>query len=281
MSQRLCQYFGLKFNPSGPDLPTDALYKPPRLEPFYFRVSHQVREGGFALITGDSGLGKSVTLRQVCDRLGKARDVVIVPLQQSQGSVRDVYQELGERFEVPLLAHNRWASFQALRQRWALYIEQCAYRPIVVLDEAQSTPTAVLEELKVISSKDFDSKQLLLLLLCGDGRLVERLSKPELLPVGNRVRARLRLEPATGKELRDCLEHVLREAGNEGLMTPELKTVVAEHSMGNYRVMMNTLGELLYAGLQREAKVLDEKLFFDLFTPVQPTRASARGSRRG
>jgi general secretion pathway protein A len=279
MSQRLCQFFGLKFNPAGPEVPTEALFKPPRLEPFFFRVSHQVREGGFALITGESGLGKSVTLRLVCDRLSKARDVLVIPLQQSLGSVRDFYRELSERFEVPLGAHNRWASFKALRQRWASHIEQCAYRPIVVLDEAQSTPTAVLEELKILSSKDFDSKQLLLLVLCGDGRLTERLAEPDLVPLGNRVRARLRLEPATGKELRDCLEHLVREAGGEALLTPELMTVVAEHSMGNYRVMMNTLGELLYAALQREAKGLDEKLFFELFTPTHTPRAGGRGRR--
>jgi type II secretory pathway predicted ATPase ExeA len=149
----------------------------------------------------------------------------------------------------------------------------------VVLDEAQSTPTAVLEERKILSSKDFDSKQLLLLVLCGDGRLNERLAEPNLVPLGNRVRARRRLEAATGKELRDCLEHLLREAGGEALLTPELRTVVAEHSMGNYRVMMNTCGELLYAGRQREVKVLDEKLFFELSTPTHAPRAGGRAWR--
>lgn len=133
--------------------------------------------------------------------------------------------------------------------------------------------------MKILSSKDFDSKQLLLLVLGGDGRLTERLAEPDLVPLGNRVRARLRLEPATGKELRDCLEHLLREAGGEALLTPELMTVVAEHSMGNDRVMMNTLGELLYAALQREAKGLDEKLFFELFTPTHTPRAGGRGRR--
>ena len=279
MSSKLCQFFGLKFNFSS-DVPTESLYRSPRLEPFCLRVAHQVREGGFASITGDSGLGKSVTLRLVCDRLGKARDVVILPLQQSRGSVRDFYQELSERFEVPLSAHNRWTSFKTLRQRWASHIEQSAYRPLIVLDEAQATPTAVLEELKILSSRDFDSKQLMLLLLCGDARLTDRLAQPDLIPIGNRIRAKLRLEPTTGKELRDCLEHVVREAGNEGLMTPELMSVVAEQSVGNYRVMMNTCSELLFAGLQREVKVLDEKLFFELFTPTTAPRGPARPTRR-
>lgn len=279
MTSKLCQFFGLKFNFSSPDVPVDALYRAPQIEPFLLRVTHQVREGGFASITGASGLGKSVTLRLICDRLTKARDVVILPLQQTRGSLRDFYQELGDRFDVPLSAHNRWTSFKTLRQKWASHIEQSAFRPLIVLDEAQSTSTAVLEELKILSSRDFDSKQLLLLVLAGDGRLNERLAHPDLVPLGNRIRARLRLEPATGKELRDCLEHLVHEAGGDGLMTPELMTVIAEQSIGNYRVMMNTCSELLFAGLQREAKVLDEKLYFELFTPIKAPRANSRAAR--
>jgi type II secretory pathway predicted ATPase ExeA len=64
MNQRLLALYGLKWNPFSPELPTEAIYVPPRLENFCWRIEHaQIREGGFAMIHGDPGTGKSVALR--------------------------------------------------------------------------------------------------------------------------------------------------------------------------------------------------------------------------
>jgi general secretion pathway protein A len=56
-------------------------------------------------------------------------------------------------------------------------------------------------------------------------------------------------------------------------MTTELKAALAEHSVGNYRVMMNMADEMLSLALQRELPSLDEKLFFETFQQPAPNRA--------
>jgi type II secretory pathway predicted ATPase ExeA len=63
MNKKLLALYGLKFNPFSADVPVEALQLTPRIESFCWRVEQLVGEGGFALITGAPGVGKSVTLR--------------------------------------------------------------------------------------------------------------------------------------------------------------------------------------------------------------------------
>ena len=68
MNSTLLALYGLKWNPFSPELPVEALFITPRLEDFCWRIEQAlVREGGFALVHGEPGTGKSVALR-VLDR---------------------------------------------------------------------------------------------------------------------------------------------------------------------------------------------------------------------
>ncbi len=78
MNQKLLALYGLKWNPFSPELPTEAIYVPPRMENFCWRIEHaQIKEGGFAMIHGDPGTGKSVALRLLADRLARLPDVTV------------------------------------------------------------------------------------------------------------------------------------------------------------------------------------------------------------
>jgi type II secretory pathway predicted ATPase ExeA len=64
MNPSLLARYGLKWNPFSQELPTEALRLTPQAEDFLWRIEqNHVREGGFALIHGDPGTGKSVVLR--------------------------------------------------------------------------------------------------------------------------------------------------------------------------------------------------------------------------
>lgn len=149
-------------------------------------------------------------------------------------------------------------------------------RPVLIVDEAQEMLTTVFGEMRVLTSKDFDSRSLLCVVLAGDGRLPDRLRQPELLPLGSRIRRRLHLEYASRDELCACLDHLLDVAGNPALMTTELKVTGAEHAAGNYRVMMNIADELLAAGAERDLPRLDEKLYFDVFQTPPPKQRNGK-----
>lgn len=281
MTTKLQSLYGLKFNPFRPDVPVEALYTTPVVDAFLRRVELGIADGGYVMITGDPGTGKSVALRLLKKRLEGMRDVVVGTIEHPQSRTMDFYRELGDLFAVPLQAHNRWGGFKALRARWADHISSTLCRPVLVIDEAQEALSSVFIELRVLASKDLDSRQLLCVVLAGDGRLGERLRTADMLPLGSRIRRRLVLEYASRDELLACLDHLLEAAGNVGLMTTELKATLADHAAGNYRVLMNLCDELLAVAADRELPRLDEKLFLECFQqPARPKAAAAQVKKR-
>jgi type II secretory pathway predicted ATPase ExeA len=267
MNKKLLSLYSLKFNPFSPEIPTAALWVTPPLESFCWRIEQQVGEGGFALALGDPGTGKSAALRLLAARLGQLRDVTVGVLTRPQAGVADFYRELGELFQVPLSPHNRWASAKVLREKWHNHIETSLYRPVLLIDEAQEMNPTVLCELRLLSSADLDSRSILTVILAGDGRLGAKLENPELLPLASRIRSRLRTEALAPQQLLACLTHLLKTAGNPKLMSAPLLQTLCEHAAGNLRLLMNLANDLLAAACQQERDLIDEKLYFEVFTP--------------
>lgn len=276
---KLQALYGLKFHPFRPDVPIEALHPTPAVDSFLRRVELGIADGGFALVTGDPGTGKSVALRLLAERLRGLRDLTVGTVEHPQSRTSDFYRELGDLFGVPLAAHNRWAGFKNLRTRWSDHIAQTLMRPVLIVDEAQEALTPVLNELRVLASKELDSRQLLCVVLAGDARLLERLRSPELLPLGSRIRRRLTLDYASRDELCACLDHLLDAAGAPTLMTTELKATLAEHAAGNYRVLMNMADELLSVAADRDLPRLDERLYLEHFQQPARTRPAAARKR--
>lgn len=279
-SKNLRSLYGLKWNPFAPELPAEALYTTPAIDEFGWRVEqHLVREGGFALICGAPGCGKSVTLRLLAERLGHLPDVVVGALTRPQSNLADFYRELGALFAVPLRPHNRWAGAGALRERWQVHIDSTLMRPVLLVDEAQEMAPAVLNELRLLASTRFDSRIILSVVLAGDDRLTDKLRRDDLVPLGSRIRYRLALGQATREELESCLLHLMESAGNAGLMTKPLVDTLCEHALGNYRVLATMAAEILAAGARREADHLDEKLYFEVFgRQPAPRKRTRRGA---
>ncbi|MEE9279751.1 MAG: AAA family ATPase [Myxococcota bacterium] len=277
MNKKLLSLYGLKWNPFSPELPTEALRVTPEIQSFCWRIEQSlVPEGGFALITGDPGTGKSVTLRLLAERLGVLREVRVGAIAHPQSHIADFYREMGDLFGVALKPHNRWGGFQALRERWHAHIESTLVRPVLLIDEAQEMSAAALSELRLLSSTRFDSRIILAVVLAGDGRLRDALRRDELLPLGSRIRTRLHLDYAQHDALLACLEHLLATAGHPKLMTPELMHTLCDHAAGNYRVLCSLASELLTEAVQRECTQLDEKLYLEVFAEPGGSKTISR-----
>jgi len=278
-AKKLLSLWGLKWNPFSPELPSEALLVTARIENFAWRVEQLVQEGGFALISGESGTGKSVALRIVAERLAALRDVVVGVLERPQSRSADFYRELGDIFSVKLTPSNRWGGFKALRERWRAHVVSSRIKPVLLIDEAQEMTPEVLSELRILSSADFDATSLLTVILSGDGRLLELLRHQDLVPLGTRIRTRLNTENAAREELFELLSHALAKAGNTTLMTAELIDTLIDHCAGNYRLLMTMGGELLAYGMAHEVAQLDEKCYLEVFQPTGRRSASKKKAR--
>lgn len=280
-TKKLLSLWGLKWNPFSPQVPSEGLLLTAPIENFAWRLEQLVQEGGFALISGESGTGKSVALRIVAERLAAIREVAVGVLERPQSKSADFYRELGEIFSVKLSPSNRWGGFKALRERWRAHVTTSRIKPVLLIDEAQEMSSEVLSELRILSSADFDATSLLTVVLSGDGRLLERLRHPELVPLGTRIRTRLHLEGASREELAELLSHALAKAGNATLMTAQLRDTLVDHAVGNCRLLMTMAGELLAYGMAQEVPQLDEKAYLEVFQMSRSRPAARKKAKVG
>lgn len=135
MQPNLLALYGLKFNPFAQDIPVEAVFVPPKLDHFCWRIENgMAREGGFAMVHGDPGCGKSVTLRLLHQRLMRVPDLMVGSIAHPQSNLADFYRELSDIFTVPLKPHNRWGGFKALRERWLAHMEASRRRCVLLID---------------------------------------------------------------------------------------------------------------------------------------------------
>jgi len=150
---------------------------------------------------------------------------------------------------------------------------------VLFVDEAQQMLGSVMSELRLLSSVEFDSKNILTVVLSGDARLLELFHQPDLLPLASRIRVRLSLDYQSPDELANFLRSLMTHAGNPQLMTDSLIETLAEHAAGNYRVLCSMATELLATAAQKELPQIDEKLFLETF--ASQTSSSSRPRRAG
>jgi len=264
--KQLLAYYGLKWNPFLPGIPVEALWHPPQMNSFIFRLENMTMNGGFALISGEPGLGKSKTLQIIAHKFSKLDEVIVGVMERPQSSVSDFYREMGVLFSVNLSPANRYGGFKDLRDRWKNHVKTTLFRPILLIDEAQEMLTGCLNELRLLNSVDFDSQNLLTTVICGDDRLPERFRARTLISLGSRMQFRLKLDPYTRDDLLDYMGHCLNQAGAPHLMTKTLIKTLVDHCAGNLRVLNNMAAELLASGIEKELSQLDEKLFIEVFS---------------
>jgi len=270
--KQLLALYGLKWNPFLSDIPVEALWHAPGLDTFCFRIETLAMRGGFALICGEPGLGKSKFLHALTQRLNVMGDVVVGVMERPQSSIGDFYREMGCLFGVNLSPANRYGGFKALRERWHNHIQSTFIRPVLLVDEAQEMMTGCLNELRLLSSTSFDSKCILTTVLCGDMRLPDRFRNTALISLGSRIQVRHFLQPYPRQDLIHYLDHALEQASAPHLITQNLKETLADHAAGNLRLLNTMTAELLFTAAQRQLKQLDEKLFLEVFSRNTSTK---------
>src|ERR1700690_3944432 len=98
MRPKLLSLYSLKYNPFRPDVPVEALSTTPPVNIFLHRVELSVADGGFAMVTGDPGTGKTMVLRLLEERLRALPNVVVGSIEHPQSRTGDFYRELGDLF---------------------------------------------------------------------------------------------------------------------------------------------------------------------------------------
>ena len=267
-NKKLLNFYGLKWNPFENNTPSDSLVESKKINNFCWRIESLVMDGGYGLITGNPGTGKSAALRILDHRLSQIPDINVGQLTRPQSRLPDFYRELAEIFGVDFKLSNQWGGYKGLRKKWGEHIESNLFRPVLLIDEAQEMQSCVLNELRLLSSIKLDSKIIITVVLSGDNRLVDKLRSPELLPFFSRMRVKMHQDNLSKEDLQEVLTKAIARAGNGTLMDENLIKILSEHSSGSIRSLMIMSNDLLLEGHRREKKQLTESLFLEIFNPT-------------
>lgn len=192
--------------------------------PRYLFMSEQHREalghllygvgigGGFVLLTGEVGTGKTTVSRCLLEQLPENTDIAIIlnPLQSPVEMMASICDELGVEYnkERPRLKNLSLQLYRFLIQNHAK-----GRNTVLMIDEAQNLEDKMLELIRLLTNLETDSKKLLQIIFIGQPELKARLAEPQLRQLAQRITARSHIEPLTLKETHAYIRHRLQVAG--------------------------------------------------------------------
>ena len=175
-------------------------------------------QGGFILLTGEVGTGKTTICRCLLQQVPDNADVafIINPKQSINQLLQSICQDLG-------VAYDRGITSKELIDLLNSYLLAAHARgrnTILLIDEAQNLSTDVLEQLRLLTNLETNEKKLLQLVLLGQPELTEKLDRPEMRQLAQRVTARYHLDPLSKAEVTEYIQHRLSVAGCRSELFP-------------------------------------------------------------
>jgi general secretion pathway protein A len=216
-------------------------------------------KGGFILITGEVGTGKTTLARYFLSRLDArtATAVVFYPAVTAVELLRSILEDL----HVTATGASLKDHVDALH-RFLLDARAAEREVVLLLDEAQDLSPEVLEQIRLISNLETDTEKLIQIVLMGQSELQEMLARRELRQLAQRVTARYHLTPLDRQETEDYIRHRLVVAGGEGKVsfTAAALSAVHQESGGIPRLVNLICDRALLGGYVAGARVIDAPL---------------------
>ena len=212
--------------------------------------------GGFVLLTGEVGTGKTTVSRTLLQELDSNTDVAFIlnPTLSELELLAAICDELKIRYR------KADASLKLLGDKITQRLQKnhlAGKKTILIIDEAQHFQPAVLEQLRLLTNLETNTKKLLQVILIGQPELQQLLQRNDLRQLAQRITARYHLLPLAVTDVEHYLKYRLQVAGcSRPVFSRKAVTALYQHSGGIPR-LLNLLADraMLAAYSQQQATV--------------------------
>lgn len=208
-------YFGLSDNPFSIAPNPDYLYMSPRHKEALAHLTFGLREsGGFVMLTGEVGTGKTTVSRKLMQKLPDNTQVAMIlnPTLSALELLATICDELAIPYD------NDSASLKYFTDKILAKLadnHDHGINTILIIDEAQHLLPEVLEQLRLLTNLETNREKLLKVVLIGQPELQQLLKRNELRQLAQRITARYHLLPLTASEVRHYIAHRLSVANGD------------------------------------------------------------------
>ena len=250
--------------------------------------------GGFVLLTGDIGTGKTTICRCFLEQIPAACHVAYI--FNPKLTVTELLQSVCEEFHITAAAGTSGPSGEASAPTLKNYIDAlnafllrshaAGQSSVLIIDEAQNLSADVLEQLRLLTNLETNERKLLQIVLIGQPELRAMLERPQLEQLAQRVIARFHLDALTEAESAQYIGHRLGVAGHVGPLPFEAKALQRIHrrAHGVPRRLNLLCGRALLGawanGLHRVNAVMVDKAAAEVFGQDAVGAGAARQAGR-
>ncbi|WP_370981447.1 AAA family ATPase [Agaribacterium sp. ZY112] len=256
---------------------------------FYMSVQHKealahvlygIQGGGFVLLSGEVGTGKTTVIRCLLQQLPPNTEVAFV--LNPMANVEDMLGTICEELRIDI-SDNQLSikAMMDLIQKKLLRNHAAGKRTVLLIDEAQLLSVDVLEQIRLLTNLETDTEKLLQIVLVGQPELDDLLAQPRLRQLSQRITARFKLTPLDLIATNHYIKHRLRVAGKQderSIFSPALVKKIHNFSGGIPR-LINILCERLLIGAYGHNKIeVDNEVFELALKEVANAKADQRAA---
>jgi general secretion pathway protein A len=207
------EYFGLKEEPFSIAPDPHYIYMSQGHREALAHLLYGIRrDGGFVLLTGEVGTGKTTVCRCLLDEVPESTDVAFIlnPKLTAEELLAAICDEFGISYPDGTTSIK---VFVSRINDYLLDVHTRGRRAVLIIEEAQNLSVEVLEQIRLLTNLETNQRKLLQVIMVGQPEIAEKLSQPQLRQLSQRITARYHLRPLPKREVAAYVNYRLSVAG--------------------------------------------------------------------